>query len=222
MRRTLISGSVVAVLAAGLVWSLRSGDPAAPVRSDDGATRRELAQLRSELSDLRVRNLGVARAAFDPAAPATAPASATSDRKTPSEPAAAEESRDAAGTRQRMPGPVELVAQLDSKFAAEDVDPAWSHSAARQADEALASTIPAGSTLGRVECHASLCRVESFHTSRDAYRSFVDTSFVSRDTKLWNAASTSIILDASDAGVKAVSFIAREGKAIPAMEPIDG
>jgi hypothetical protein len=64
--------------------------------------------------------------------------------------------------------------------------------------------------------------VESFHESREAYRSFVDASFLSRDKKLWNGAAASIVLDASEAGVKAVSYIAREGSEFPTVEPIDG
>jgi hypothetical protein len=216
-RQRILRVAVVAAVAAAFGWMVLRDEPRAP-DGQASETRKELAALREELDGLRAGNQ-VTRAALARVAtgPDRSAAAATAPR---GEPAAGEPEAPAA--KQRMPEPPELAAQLDGKFAAQDSDPAWSRDAARQADDALGSTLPAGTTLGRVECHASLCRVESFHVSREAFRSFVDASFLSRDRKLWNGASTSVVIESSDAGLKAVSFIVREGSEFPALELVDG
>lgn len=216
-RQRIMRAAVVAVIAAALGWMLRGGRAGQDEQPPD-PTRKEVAALRNEIDGLRA-GTQVTRAAL--ARVAASPDRAGAAVAARAEPAAPEP-HDGASAPQRMPDPAQVAAQLDVKFAAQDSDPAWSRDAARHADQALASTLPAGTTLGHVECHASLCRVESFHDSRDAFRSFVDASFLSRDKKLWNGASTSIVIDASEAGIKAVSYIAREGSAFPTVEPIDG
>ncbi|HEY0992689.1 MAG TPA: hypothetical protein VGD80_36800 [Kofleriaceae bacterium] len=215
-RQRIVRAAVVAAVAVALGWGLRS-EPAVQGDQASGATREEIAALRKEIDGLRA-GAQVTRAAIARVAPGPDRAGAAVAPGT--EPAAHAEHDGPAA--QRMPEPAQVAAQLDVKFAAQDSDPAWSRDAARQADQALASALPAGTTLGHVECHASLCRVESFHESREAYRSFVDASFLSRDKKLWNGAAASIVLEASEAGVKAVSYIAREGSEFPTVEPIDG
>jgi len=217
-RQPIVRAAFAAALGAAFGWAVLRGDPPAQDRASDH-TQEELSALRKELDGLRAGNQAT-RAQL--ARVATGPdRSAPVERAEPVEPAPPGD-RDAPVARQRTPEPAEVVAQLDGKFAAQDSDPAWSRDAARHADEALSSALPTGTTLGHVECHASLCRVESFHTSREAHRAFIDASFLSRDKKLWNGATASIVVEASEAGVKAVSYIAREGSEFPAVEPIDG
>lgn len=214
-RHVVIAGIIAAGIAAAWLGSVR-GEPSQPPDAARDPARRELAALRADLEDLRARSLhatpvpaGTILARPPPLAIAErAAAAAPADDRPP----------DAV---QRAPTPVELAAEIDGKFAAQDADPDWSLEAAHRVGDALSSSLPSGTTVGRIECRASLCRVESFHASREAFRSFVDATLLSRDRKIWNAAFTSIVLDASGPGVKAVSFIAREGHALPATEPVD-
>jgi hypothetical protein len=115
----------------------------------------------------------------------------------------------------------ELAAQLDSKYATEVVDPAWSGSAVHQLDGAVRRVLPDGTTFGSVSCRSTLCRVESFHTSLESFRSYVDASYLARDRGIWNGAFIALVTEQSAVGVKAVSFVAREGQPIPTTESID-
>ena len=118
------------------------------------------------------------------------------------------------------PSEAEALAQLDDKFEAEERDPNWSGPAATQATRALTSDLPSGSTLGSVECRTNLCRVESSHPSLDAFQSFVHSALLSRDKKLWNGGFSAQVVAQGPLGVKAVTYIAKEGQAVPQLEPV--
>jgi hypothetical protein len=114
----------------------------------------------------------------------------------------------------------ELAAQIDGKFAQETVDPGWSTGAERQLRQALESTSSPGTTLASVSCRRSLCRVESLHTSLEAFQQYVQSSYLADDRPLWNGAFTALVTEQSETRVRAVSFIAKEGSEIPAAEPV--
>ena len=120
-----------------------------------------------------------------------------------------------------VPDVPELAAQIDGKFDQETVDPDWSSGAEYQLRQALESKPSPGTTLTSVRCHRSLCRVESLHPSLEAFQAYVQSSYLADDRPLWNGAFTSLVTEQSEARVKAVSFIAKEGSDIPAAEPVE-
>ncbi|HEX8111691.1 MAG TPA: hypothetical protein VF516_28365 [Kofleriaceae bacterium] len=114
----------------------------------------------------------------------------------------------------------QLAAQIDGKFAQETVDPAWSAGAEYQLRQALERTPSPGTTLASISCRRSLCRVESLHTSLEAFQQYVESSYLADGRPLWNGAFTSLVTEQSDTQVKAVSFVAKEGSELPAAEPV--
>jgi len=113
--------------------------------------------------------------------------------------------------------PAERAVLIDRRFSAEAEDPEWNQRAARRLSEGLSSGLPEGTTIGSIACRASLCRVESFHTSRANFREYVEATFRA-EGKLWDAAASSMVAEESPSGVRALSFIAREGSEIPSVE----
>jgi hypothetical protein len=113
----------------------------------------------------------------------------------------------------------ELAAKIDRKFAQETVDPGWSADAERQLRQALESTSSPGTTLASVSCRRSLCRVESLHTSLEAFQQYVASYMAEDRPPLWNGAVAALVTEQSETRVKAVSFLAKEGSEIPAAEP---
>lgn len=121
----------------------------------------------------------------------------------------------------RMPEGAEIAAQIDGKFAQEPVDPGWSSGAERQLRQALESKPSPGTTLASVSCRRSLCRVESLHTSLEAFHNYIDSSYMAEGRLPWNGAVTAMVIEQSETRVKAVSFIAKEGSEIPATQPVE-
>jgi hypothetical protein len=104
----------------------------------------------------------------------------------------------------------ELVAELESDFRAEARDPKWSDHGTTEASRALAHDLPEGTKLGKVECRSTMCRVESSHTSVDAFQAFVRADLLSHTRQLWNGGFSSYVVSQSPTGVTALTFIARE------------
>jgi len=121
----------------------------------------------------------------------------------------------------RPPTEAEFVAQLETKFQAEVRDPAWSEQAIATATRALANDLlPSGSRVESVDCRRNLCRVESSHDNMAAFKSFVESSLLSRQKKLWNGAFSAEVIAQSESGVQALTFITREGEPLPAGDPM--
>lgn len=120
-----------------------------------------------------------------------------------------------------VPDVAELAAQIDGKFAQEPIDPGWSSDAERQLRQALERQPSPGTTLASVSCRRDLCRVESFHTSLEAFHDYAESSYMADDRLPWNGAFTLLVTEQSDALVKAVSFVAKEGSDIPTAEPVE-
>jgi hypothetical protein len=114
---------------------------------------------------------------------------------------------------------VEHAALLDNRFDDERADPSWSIQAARQVQSALSSTLPSGSTLGRIDCRTNLCRVETTHESIDAFKAYVDAAYISREKKTWNSGFSALVTARSASGVSAVTFVGREGQSVPLPDP---
>jgi hypothetical protein len=101
------------------------------------------------------------------------------------------------------------VAELEDDFHSERRDPKWSDQGTTEATRALSRDLPQGTKLGKVECRLTMCRVESSHTSVDAFRNFVRVSLLSHDRQLWNGGFSSYVVGQSPSGVSALTFIER-------------
>jgi hypothetical protein len=107
--------------------------------------------------------------------------------------------------------------QIEAAFFAEPADPAW----ARTAETQLRTQMPPG-TLRNVECHSSICRVETEHESRDAFGTFYQRAIMMPETRVWKGSSFSTLLDETAASrggpLVVVTYLAREGRELPRPE----
>jgi hypothetical protein len=59
------------------------------------------------------------------------------------------------------------------------------------------------------------------HASMDTYRQLVQSTLGARDSGLWNGGLASIVTEQSPTSVTTVTFIAKEGMSVPAIENVD-
>lgn len=180
------------------------------------ALRAELESLRTESAENTARALMVARGAGE--------RSGQVEGRLREEGSAAGEPEEALAVEEAAPEPLdqsEVVARIDGVFDTEAWDPGWSASATREATAALTDGLPGGSSLGKIECRTSLCRVESSHPDLDEYHEFVDASFMSRERKLWNGGFLTAVVDQTSSSVTAVSYVAKEGQPV-VLPGLDG
>lgn len=111
-----------------------------------------------------------------------------------------------------------VLASVDSTFAAEPNDAAWSPGAHQQLSRAMVTGLPEGSSLEKVECRSSLCKVDTRHRSVAEFRSFVEGALLERGRQAWNAGFYAAVVDQSDQGIAAVAYVAREGQSVPLPE----
>jgi hypothetical protein len=211
-------GGVLFLAACG-TWLLYS-------RKSERAEARELAETRDQIGALRaqVNQLGRSRR-VEPSVPARPvfPLDDESSAGTAESAPASETSPDAAapaGPKHRAPNEAETVQQLDRKFNGETRDSDWTVTAERDLHAALSATLPEGTTLGKVECRTSFCRVESFHPDLEHFQQFVDKAYMGREKQVWNAGFAAVVTSQSPSRVTALSYVAREGQSIPALEPV--
>lgn len=174
-----------------------------PTRREPSAAAAKLERRGSSPSPLRAR-------------PPQLPETVVDDERS-SPPAAA-----ALETRASKP---ELTSQdirdgFDGLFHREAMDSAWS---AREADSLTAgvrAVLPAGSQLSRLECRATLCRIETTHADLEEFHSFTRAAFFARETRVNRAGLYSTLLsDPSVPGpVIGVAFLAREGTELPSPD----
>ena len=117
-----------------------------------------------------------------------------------------------------LPTIAEIRDRYEEAFKGEPLDAAWSDSAEHIAEDRLKVTVPQGSELLAIRCKTSICRIETSHPDRAHFDKFVETSFKNPTSSLWNGATFSSILgDCSAAPLRVVSYVAREGRALPAV-----
>ena len=183
----------------------------------------EIATLRSELRSLRTEQGRLVLLATQAASRQLPPGMLEPGDRTP--PAGSAESSDRTPEKKTAPAQeddaidVEAAIFLDKRFDAERSDPGWSQTATREATRALSSTLPPGTTLQRVECRTDLCRVESNHTNMDAFQAYTKACLLSRQRQIWNGGFSAMVRSESASGVTAVTYIAREGQAVPVPDP---
>jgi hypothetical protein len=106
--------------------------------------------------------------------------------------------------------------QLQAAFDAESVDWNWSAAAGTRLAENLAAKLPAGSTLGVVQCRATMCRVTARHQSAEALEHFRDEIvFLTRED--WTGGG--LIMAEGQNNLGTVAFLGRSGTFLP--EPVE-
>jgi len=149
------------------------------------------APARAVLEGLAARSAGARAPLESPAAPAATPAAAAAPA-------------------------VEPHVFFDGVFAAQRASNDWADSAQRLATTRLTAALPPASALRAVECRESLCRIETEHADRDHYQQFFQHAFMDSATQAWNGAVTTVELEtAGDGSIHAVSYLMREGVALP-------
>ncbi len=114
-----------------------------------------------------------------------------------------------------------VLASVFSTFDAEPSDAAWSNGASRQLTQAVHAGLPKGSRVEKVECKSTLCKVDTHHKDLDEFRAFVSDAIMSRERQIWNGGSYSAVIEQSDDGVVAVTYLAKEGQSVPYPEILE-
>lgn len=115
------------------------------------------------------------------------------------------------------PSLAEAQARFASFFESEPVDSSWSWKAMDSLTKGVQAVLPAGSTLRRLDCRGTLCRIETEHADLAAFRTFVQNAFLTTATRLGNSGFFSSLVGDSkaDGPLTAVAYLAREGKQLP-------
>jgi len=201
------------VVTAALVLFWRYG-----VRAPDGvkaaaAPAAEVATVRAGLETSRAQVAGAERVAVF-AAQAVASEQAThNDAALVVPPEAALEPTPVTSTVHTSAEEVRVT--LDSRFGTESSDPKWSRATSVLIDSHIHSGLPGGSQVTSVECHTTLCRVESKHANLTGYRKFVDEALLFPKGG-WSGPIITQILNpgAPDKEVVSVAYLLREGQDI--------
>ena len=196
-----------------VAFRVRERRDASPSRDSE-----EIAELRSEVELLRKQNAAALLVAGYANRPLTAQGEGADRQKALEDQGNTAAPVPAPPTPPQVPPEQAAAAQLDDHFTTERLDPSWSEKATHEATVAINKALPPGSTIKRVECRATLCRVESFHESVSAFREFTDKTFLDHHRALWNAGITSMVREQTSSGVTAVSYIAKEGQEIPPLK----
>jgi hypothetical protein len=170
------------------------------------------------------------RAGTSGGAPAAVAPLVTSRRERPGLAAAledrTEEPAEAKGSEDRAasgssPTAEEMRDHIEASFAA-DPPAAPSQDRAPGLETRMQAVIPAGSSVRRLECRSSLCRIETMHPSLVDFQDFVQRAYLSPDsTRVSNGPLFAGLLAQPVEGqpVVAVVFLGREGAVLPALAP---
>jgi hypothetical protein len=69
--------------------------------------------------------------------------------------------------------PPQMRAQLQAAFLRDAPDAAWTDEMKRDLEAEARKALPAGSLLKSLECHSSLCRMETSHADEASYTAFI-------------------------------------------------
>jgi hypothetical protein len=115
----------------------------------------------------------------------------------------------------------ETHAGYERLFTNQRIDSAWTERAKRLVDERLPALLPEGSTVRSIECRADLCRLETAHADRATYWKFLKAAFLTPRKTFWNGSAYSVPLNDDPSGGAMVTYLAREGAALPALSNAD-
>jgi hypothetical protein len=111
-----------------------------------------------------------------------------------------------------------LAEHYGDAFAGQAADPSWSQVAEGTMTREINRHLPQGSSIQSVQCRQSMCQLRSSHASMDTYEKFTEDALYSRESGLWNGAITSLVVENGAGGVQSISYIAREGQDLPALD----
>jgi hypothetical protein len=83
------------------------------------------------------------------------------------------------------------------------------------AEAKLPTLLPTGSSVTSFECRSSICRLETAHKDHADYVKFAHAAFMSPTVQLWNAATYTTPLNDDPADGAMVTYLSREGQALP-------
>lgn len=119
------------------------------------------------------------------------------------------------------PSSDEVRDQIGSSFKSERVDTAWDGAELARLEKALPALLPAGSQINRVECRATMCRIESTHPSIDRFADFARAAFMMENRVNEGPFFASVTAPpVQGQPVTTVAFIARRGHILPMPERI--
>jgi len=107
---------------------------------------------------------------------------------------------------------------LEAAFAQELHEGAWSIDAQRTAEASLSATLPPRTAIKSIDCHSTLCRIETIHDGYQDAKVFV-SHLVEPGQRPWNGAfyTGPIARDSGTGVVTFVTYLAREGAAMPTI-----
>ena len=148
-----------------------------------------------------------------PREPARQAASDSASAPTADEPAAPE----AAAAAPPQPSPAAMRDRIGTAFEAERVDTAWNSGELARLEKAIPALLPPGSQIRRVECHSTMCRIESSHAGLDQFGDFVQRAFMSGAGRVNQSGFFAGLLADPQPGqpLVTVAYLARQGHALP-------
>jgi hypothetical protein len=115
-------------------------------------------------------------------------------------------------------GVEEAQDRLDTFFLEERTDASGGQEARQVIHGRIDAVLPERSSLLAVDCHASLCRIETMHTTLEDFQEFVRSGFMAPETRLWNGGFFASVVGESAGGeVTTVAYLARDGQGLPAF-----
>lgn len=124
---------------------------------------------------------------------------------------------------ERESTPEEIVARIDARFYREPAETEWGKTAVERTTAVFRRLATPSTRLGRIECRATMCRVEATHRDVDDFQSYVTS--VAADPidqhdqgRLWNAGFTAQVISTSPSGVNAITYVSREDAPSPGPE----
>lgn len=209
MRNVVLAAIGVAV-ACLLIAVLGKRRPTASELTGD-----EIESLRSELADVKRQSLlnGGLLALGESSRLSRVPLAAPTDTPVAPPPTSPQPSADEEKAKaEEQASEAKIMDDATQRFRAEAIDAEWSATAPGAVRSAIASNVPAGSQLVNVECRSTSCRIEASHRDLDEFRKFVDTSFISREKKLWTAGFLAAVTEQTGSSVSSVTYYWREAK----------
>jgi hypothetical protein len=121
------------------------------------------------------------------------------------------------------PTPAEIVARIDARFYREPAETEWGKQAFRRTTAVFRRLATPSTRLGRIECRATMCRVQATHRDVDDFQAYVtsvaaDPIDPRDESRLWNAGFTAQVVSTSPDGVDAITYVSREDAPTPGAE----
>jgi outer membrane murein-binding lipoprotein Lpp len=207
MNRTVVIAISLASFAAIGLLVLWAG---APDEAALESSRTEVTRLASELEALKRE--GQATRELAQRAAETGRQALTSNPRPPPEatgPIPERSREDPPAPPPQAPSFEESFADLESRFAAQERDEAWSRSASEQVAQKLSTALPEGSRFLSADCRASICRAEVAHVDVEAHRAYLRSSFMAPES--WDGPVLAVLEESSgQGGAVTVAYIGKK------------